>query len=92
MEVVVEKVRVFICVMKNEIPLFTEFPFSGTSNEPLSECLRGTHLLLSGTLSEEAFVTPYFNTVNGNLLEVSSQFEYSLRRKADARNVSLFIS
>ena len=64
MKVVVEKVRIFICLMKNEIPLFTEFPFSGASNEPLSECLRGTHLLLSGTLSEEAFVTPYFSAVN----------------------------
>ena len=56
MKFVVEKVRIFICVMKNEIPLFTEFPFSCTSNEPLSECLRGTHLLLSGTISEEALL------------------------------------
>ena len=90
MKVVVEKVCIFICVMKNEIPLFREFPFSGSTNEPLSECLSGTQYL--GTISEEALVTRYFRTVNWNLLEVSSQFEYSLRRRADARNVSLFIS
>ena len=64
MKVVVEKVRIFICVMKNEISLFREFPFSGSTNEPLSECLSGTHLLLSGTISEEALVTRYFRTVN----------------------------
>ena len=57
MKVAVEKVRIFICVMKNEIPLFREFPFLGTTNEPLPECLYGTHLLLSGTISEEALVT-----------------------------------
>ena len=40
---------------ENEIPLFREFSFSGTTNKPLSECLSGIHLLLSGTIPEEAF-------------------------------------
>ena len=64
MKVVVEKVGIFVFVMKNEIPLIREFQFSGTTNEPLSECLCGAHLLLSGTISEEALVIRYFSTVN----------------------------
>ena len=39
-----------------EIRLFREFP-SLTTNTPLSECLSGIHLLLSGTISEEAIET-----------------------------------
>ena len=63
MKVVVEKVRKYIFVMKNKIPLFREFPFSGTTNKPLSECLSGIQLLLSGTISEEALITRYFRTI-----------------------------
>ena len=63
MKVVVEEVRKYICVMKTKIPLFRRFPFSGTTNKPLSECLYGIHLLLSGTISEEALITRYFGTI-----------------------------
>ena len=48
----------------NEIPLFREFPFSGTTNKPFSQYLSGMHLLLSGTLTEEAFIAHYFASVN----------------------------
>ena len=51
MKVVVEKVRKFICV----IPLFSDFPISGTTNKPLSKCLSGMHLSLSGTY-EKSFL------------------------------------
>ena len=57
MKIVVEKVRIFICVMKNEIPLFREFPSSGSTKEPLSECLCGIYFLLSGPTSEETLIT-----------------------------------
>ena len=57
MKIVVEKVRIFICAMKNEIPLFREFPSSGSTKEPLSECLCGIHFLLSGPTSEETLIT-----------------------------------
>ena len=63
MKVVVEEVRKYICVMKTKIPLFRRFPFSGTTNKPLSECLYGINLLLSGTISEEALITRYFGTI-----------------------------
>ena len=49
---------------ENEIPLFKEFPFSGTTNKPFSQYLSGIHLLLSGTLIEEALIAHYFATVN----------------------------
>ena len=81
-----------ICVRsENEIPLFREFPFSGTTNKPFSQNLSGIHLLVSGTISEEALITSYFGPVNWNLLKVSSQFEYLPTRKARARNV-IFLS
>ena len=81
-----------ICVRnENEIPLFREFPFSGTTNKPFSQNLSGIHLLVSGTISEEAIITSYFGPVNWNLLKVSSQFEYLPTRKARARNV-IFVS
>ena len=64
MKVVVEKVRIFICVMKNEIPFFAEFPYSGTTNKPFSQYLSGIHLLLSVTMSQEALFAPYFGTEN----------------------------
>ena len=68
--------RLQICLRnENEIPLFMEFPFSGTTNKPFSQYLSGIHLLVSGTIVEEALITRYFGTVNWNLLEVSSQFE-----------------
>ena len=49
---------------ENEIPLFTEFPFAGTTNKPFSQYLSGIHLMLSGTISEEALIAPYFGIVN----------------------------
>ena len=77
---------------ENEIPLFREFIFSGTTNKPFSQYLSGIHLLLSGTITEEALIAQYFASVNWNLLEVSSQVDYSLRRRVDARNVGFFMS
>ena len=73
MKVVLEKVLIFICVIKNEIPLFREFSFSGTSNEPLSECLCGIHFLLSGPISEEALITRYRGTI-----ETCEKFQVNL--------------
>ena len=75
---------------ENEIPLLREFPFSGTTNKPFSQYLSGIHLLLSSTIWQEALIARYFGIMNWNLLEVSSQFEYSLRRRVDARKVSFF--
>ena len=39
---------------ENEIPLFREFPLSGTTNKPFSQYLSGIRLLVSGTILEEA--------------------------------------
>ena len=77
---------------ENEIPLFREFPFSGTTNKPFSQYLSEIHLLLSGTITEEALIAQYFARVNWNLLEVSSQVDYSLSRRVDARNMGFFMS
>ena len=48
---------------ENEIPLFREILFSGTTNKPLSQYLSEIHFLLSGTISEEALIAPYFGTI-----------------------------
>ena len=48
---------------ENEIPLFRELLFPGTTNKPYSEYLSGIHFLLSGTISEEALIAPYFGTI-----------------------------
>ena len=66
---------------ENEIPLFMEFPFSSTTNKPFSQYLSGI-----------ALVAPYFGTVNWNLLEISSQFKYSLRRSASSLKTSACLS
>ena len=60
--------------MKNKIPLFREFPFSGTTNE----LMRNTFVAVGyNKLSEEALVTLYFSTV-------TSHFDYSLRQRASS--------
>ena len=63
---------------ENEIPLFREFPFSGTTNKPLLECLSGIRLLLSGTISEEALITRYFGTI-----ETCERFQVNLSIRSD---------
>ena len=68
--------QIYLC-NENEIPLFREFPFL-TTNTPLSECLSGIHLLLSGTISEEALITRYFGTI-----ETCERFQVNLSIRSD---------
>ena len=63
---------------ENEIPLFREFLFSGTTNKPLSEYLSGIHFLLSGTISEEALIAPYFDTT-----ETYERFQVNMSIRTD---------
>ena len=63
---------------ENEIPLFREFLFSGTTNKTLSEYLSGIHFLLSGTISEEALIVPYFGTI-----ETRERFQVNMSIRTD---------
>ena len=51
---------------------------SSTTNKPLLECLSGIHLLLSGTISEEALITRYFGTI-----ETWEWFQVNLSIRSD---------
>jgi len=73
---------------ENEIPLFREFPFSGTTKKPFSQYLSGIHLLLSDIRRSINCALIW----HPELKLVRSKFEYSLRRRADARYVGFFIS
>ena len=63
---------------ENEIPLFREILFSGTTNKSLSEYLSGIHFLLSGTISEEALIAPYFGTI-----ETCERFQVNMSIRSD---------
>ena len=63
---------------ENKIPLFREFPFSGTTNKPLLECLSRIHLLLLGTIPEEALITRYFGAI-----ETCGRFQVNLSIRSD---------
>ena len=63
---------------ENEIPLFREFPFSGSANKPLSECLSEIHLMRSGTISEGALITRYFGPI-----ETCERFQVNLSIRTD---------
>ena len=63
---------------ENEIPLFREILFSGTTNKPLSEYLSGIYFLLSGTISEKALIAPFFGTI-----ETCERFQVNLSIRSD---------
>ena len=87
MKVVVEKDRKFICVIIRKILCLENFPLPSHNQQAAlrSVSVRNTFVAfeynIRGSLSYALFWD------NWNLLEVSSQFEYSLRRRANARNV-----
>ena len=60
MKVVIGNVSKFIFVMKTKFLCLGNFHFPAQPTQYLS----GIHLLLSGTVSEEAIIAPYFGIVN----------------------------
>ena len=61
-KVVIENVRKFICVMQTKFLCLGNFHFrhNQVSHSTYPEYI----LLLSGTISEEALIVPYFGIVN----------------------------
>ena len=65
MKVVIENVRKFVCVMKTKFLCLGNFHFPAQPcNKLFSQYLCGIHLLVTGTILEEALITRYFGTVN----------------------------
>ena len=85
-----ENVRKFICVTKTKFLCLGNFHFPAQPTSRFHSIY--PEYICCSRISEEALITRYFGTLYWNLLEVSSQFEFSLRRRTNARNVSFFIS
>ena len=77
MKVVVEKARKFICLTKTKFLCLENFPFH---NQQVARSVfqSGIHLLLSGTISEEALITQYFDTI-----ETCERLQVNLSIRAD---------
>ena len=91
MKLVIENVCKFICVMETKLLCLGNFHFPAQPTSRFHSIMIYPEYICCSRISEEALITRYFGTANGNLLKVSSQFEYLPRRRAQLETSSSYL-